>query len=245
VRQGRSACRWLAGLSLLLVSLVLWTGCASQGDLPAVEPPSPIEERVSLGPGDEIELRFFYNPDLNDMQQIRPDGKISLPLIGEVMAYGRTPAGLEADLKKRYAPFMDQPEVTVIVRALNSRAVYVGGAVLQPGRVAMPGRLTLLSALMEAGGVDAVTASSDRVYLIRHDLLGVRRVEELDLDDAMRGETVTYLEPRDIVIVPRSTIVNVNQWIEQHINKMVPQFGFTYARESRDGRDRVGIDTSR
>jgi polysaccharide biosynthesis/export protein len=230
---------------LLPASLLLWTGCASRGNLPAVEPPSPIEERVSLGPGDEIELRFFYNPDLNDVQQIRPDGKISLPLVGEVMAYGRTPAGLEADLKKRFAPFMEQPEVTVIVRALNSRAIYVGGAVLQPGRVAMPGRLTLLSALLEAGGVDPAAASSDRVCLIRHDLLGVRTMETLDLKDAMRGKTVTYLEPRDIVIVPRSTIVNVNQWVEQHINKMVPQFGFTYSRSYRDGREQVGIDTSR
>ena len=233
------------GVFLALTAALGVAGCASsKANTAAEEPPCPIVERVSLGPGDEVELKFFYAPDLNDIQRIRPDGKLSLQLVGEVMAYGRTPGGLEATLKELYKPYMENPEVTVIVRELNSRVVYVGGAVGQPGRVAMPGRLTLLGAIMEAGGIDPVTAKADSVCLVRHDVLGNRTVEKVDLEKAMKGSVITYLEPQDIVYVPRTTIVNVNQWIDQHINKIVPQFGFTYTRTASDGRSTVGLDTS-
>jgi protein involved in polysaccharide export with SLBB domain len=236
-------------LSLALLSPWWGGGCGStKQDVPVeaavVEPPSPIVERLSLGPGDEIEIKFFYTPDLNDVQRIRPDGKISMQLVGEVMAFGRTPAGLESTLEELYKPFVEKPEVTVIVRDLTSRAIYVGGEVINPGRIAMPGRLSLLGALLEAGGVNATLADRDTVYLIRHDALGNRTVKEVDLEADMEGRSVTYLEPQDIVFVPRSTIVNVDQWVDQYINKVVPQFGFTYSHTSSDGRDTVGVDTS-
>jgi protein involved in polysaccharide export with SLBB domain len=202
------------------------------------------DARVILAPGDLVDVKFFYTPELNESQNIRPDGKITLQLAGEVMAAGLTPSQLQSDLEKKYAGLIEKPSVAVIARTLNHRNVYIGGAVNQPGMIAMPGDLTALSAILQAGGFNMNEAALENVLVIRQKG-ETRETFCLDFREDLKGDAPQapfYLHAQDIVYVPRTTIVNVNQWVNQHINKVVPQFGFTYFRTMGDST--VGLDTS-
>lgn len=213
-----------AGLACLAAGPV---GCRSAA--PKVLDPGLYEEpddRVELAPGDEIEVKFFYSSPLNDIQKIRADGNISLQLVGEIKAAGLTPAELEKDLTARYVKLVEKPDLAVILRTQNSRVVYVGGAVKEPGQIEMIPRFTILQAVMKAGGFDTEYAEVRRVVVIRQ-LDGKYVGYPLDLENVLTGETVRpfYLKPQDIVFVPRTTIADMNTWIEQHITRMIPQIG--------------------
>src|SRR4030042_7016622 len=121
---------------------MLW-GCeASQNRVTTHldEPPSP--PRVTLGAGDIVDVRFFYTPELNVTQTIRRDGKISLQLVGDVLAEGRSPDELRAELLRLYRLHLKEPDVAVIVQSFYHRRVFVSGQVQTPGAIAMPGQLT-------------------------------------------------------------------------------------------------------
>ena len=94
-----------------------------------------ISEEYIIQPGDLLEIKFFYNPEMNDGMTVRPDGRISMQLIGDVMAYGRSPNDLSILLRQKYDKELKNPEITVIVRSFGSR-VYVDGEVKNP---ALPG----------------------------------------------------------------------------------------------------------
>lgn len=200
--------------------------------------------RLVLEPGDEIEVKFFYTPELDIKQTVRPDGKISLQLIPEVTAQGKTVAELRQELKKLYDPYLRKPEIAVVARSFYNQRVFVGGQVLRPGVVEMPGQMTALEAIMEAGGFDIRTAQRKSVIVIRYSD-GKRQAYKLDLNKAVVGKETKpfYLKPKDIVHVPRTSIAKLNQWIDQHINKIIPDTGFFYRQTSGDST--VGIGTYR
>jgi polysaccharide biosynthesis/export protein len=130
-------------------------GCTSaapeyQQDLLANPSPPPVE-RIILREGDVVRITFPGAPTLNATQLIRRDGKITLPLLGEITAAGKTTQGLEAELIELYSPQIITKEVTVAVES-SAFEVYVTGAVLRPGKVISSRPLTALEALMEAGG---------------------------------------------------------------------------------------------
>jgi protein involved in polysaccharide export with SLBB domain len=233
--------------ALMITSVILFLICIGcQGVQPAVKQEQSGPESVptvTLGPGDTIEVKFFHNPELNDAQVIRPDGKITLQLVGEIMVRGKTPAQLRDELKVRYAPELRTPEIAVIVRTLYDRRVYVGGEVKNPGLVAMPGPLTALEAVIQVGGFDLRTANLKNIIIIRHKN-GNRYGAALDLTSAIKGKEFQpfYLEPRDIVYVPRTNIAKVNLWIDQYINKLVPRTGFVFSYPMGSGT--VILDTS-
>jgi protein involved in polysaccharide export with SLBB domain len=196
-----------------------------------------------FSPGDTIEVKFFYTPELNETQVVRPDGKISLQIIGEVTAAGKTPIELRGLLKRLYAPHLKQPEISVIARTFNNQKVYVGGQVMLPGVVEITGPLTALEAIMQAGGIDFREAEAKNVVVIRHKD-GIRYGCLLNLEPSLEGKETQpfYLEAKDIVYVPRTEIAKVNQWIDQHINRIIPQTGFVV--DIRNGNTTVGLDTS-
>ncbi len=181
---------------------------------------------VNLSPGDVLEIKFFYVPELNEIQTVRPDGKIVLQLAGEVDIEGKTPSRVMAELRSLYEPILKKPEVSVIVRKLAARRVYVGGQVVAPGPVDMDGPLYALEAIHFAGGFDSETASVKNVVIIRHKN-GLRYGAALDMSKALSGEEYRpfELEPRDIIYVPKTSIAQVNTWIDQHINKIIPKLG--------------------
>lgn len=208
------------------------------------QPLSLPDTSVALAPGDLVDVKFFYTPELNEAQQIRADGKITLQLAGDVPAAGLTPAELQKALEQKYTGLIENPSVAVIVRAMNHRNVYVSGSVNRPGMLEMPGHMTALSAIMQAGGFNLREAKLKNVLVIRQND-GARTVFSLDVRDALKGDAPPapfYLHPQDIVYVPRTTIVNAGQWVDQHITRIIPQPGFTYFHTS--GNNTIGLDTS-
>ena len=199
---------------------------------------------VALMPGDVLEIKFFYTPDLNESQTVRPDGMIALQLIGEVGVEGKTPAELRQKLLELYVPHLKAPEIAVVVRSLHNRRVFVGGEVMKPGIVEMPGEMTALEAIMQAGGFDLAKAEVRNVVVIRHGK-SQRYGYSVDLKPALMGHEVPpfYLGPEDIVYVPRTMIAKVNQWVDQHINKIIPDTGFHYSRTM--GNSTIGMGSYR
>jgi len=196
---------------------------------------APPGSRVVFEPGDVLEVKFFYTPQLDTTQTVRPDGKISLQLIPEVKAQGKTVAELRDELMKLYDPHLKAPEISVVARSFYNQRVFVGGQVFKPGVVQMPGKMTALEAIMEVGGFDLRAAERKSVIVIRY-ASGRRYAYKLDLKQATAGKESKpfYLQPKDIVHVPRTKIAKLNQWIDQHINKIIPDTGFYLRRTNGD-----------
>jgi polysaccharide export outer membrane protein len=239
----------IAGLSCLaavILTALLLTGCKSP-EIKSVKPVAGMsgpDMRVVLAPADQLEIRFFYTPELNDIQLIRADGKITLQLVGDILAAGLTPSQLQERLQELYSGLIEKPSVAVIARNLSHRNIYVAGAVMTPGMQPMPGHITALEAIMQAGGFDMKEADTGEVVIIRNEN-GKRMAYSLDFDDAINGKAPHepfYLHPQDVVYVQRSEVVKTAQWINQHITQLIPQTGFTYFYES--GGHTVGADTS-
>jgi polysaccharide export outer membrane protein len=228
-------------VTIVIAAGIVLAGCAG----PQVAAPASVPDtRVALASGDELDIRFYYTPDLNDLQVIRADGKITLQLVGDVDAAGQTPSQLQKRLEEKYEGLIEKPSVAVIARKLNHRNIYVAGSVKTPGLQTMPGHLSALEAVMQAGGFDMRDANPENVIIIRMQN-GQRVAYTLDLKDALVGKSPGkpfYLHAQDIVYVPRTTVVKVGQWVDQHIAQLIPQAGFTYSRST--GNSTIGIDTS-
>ena len=123
--------------------------------IPVISFAQIIETETRFSSGDVIEIRYFYTPELNVVQTIRPDGNIFLQLIGEVNAKGKTPLELKGEIQKLYRPYMQEVDIAVIVQSLSERYIYVGGQVFEPGVILMERQrsFTALEALMKAGGI--------------------------------------------------------------------------------------------
>jgi protein involved in polysaccharide export with SLBB domain len=211
--------------ALVLLGAGLLAGCSrTSGTVTSAWPAVPPERGLVLGPGDVVEVKFRYNPELNESQTVRPDGRISLQVVDEVDVAGLTPKELDAKLTKLYEKDLVQPELTVFLRTSNQQRVYVGGEVTKPGVVAMPGKMTALEAVIEAGGFNNLTAKSAQTIVIRH-ADGKRYARLVDLKSPLRlaASDAFYLAPGDVVFVPRTKISKVDQFVDQYINQIIPQ----------------------
>lgn len=190
-----------------------------------------------LQPGDSIEIRFFYNQELNESVMIRPDGYISMPLIGEVLVAGKTVSQLEGALRSAYKGIVRKPELTIQIRGYANRKVYVGGEVAHPGVLDLVGKQTALSAIMQSGGL-LMSANRSQAVVIRKGKGGspVSTVVSLKRKGAAPQAASFELRPFDIVIVDRSGIAKANQAIEQYVKRMIPvtlSAGFLYVFNNR------------
>lgn len=213
------------GVGILAAALAL-SGCAGS----VVHNPAPhsylsadtaAPANYEIGPGDEIELRFYYNPELNDRLTVRPDGKISVGFLQDVQAAGRTPATLGQDIRSQLAPHLRQPDVVVAVRGFGSQRAFVGGEVQRPGPVALAGRMSILQALTEAGWVRD-TARKEEVVLVRRDPTGGRKIFAIDVEKALNGEDLSQdvlVRADDMLFVPPSAVANFDRWVDQHIRQ--------------------------
>lgn len=180
-----------------------------------------------------IEIRLFYNAELNEKVQIRPDGYISMGLIGQVMAANRTVPELTSQLEKRYEPIVKNPSVLVQVIGYANRKIFVGGEVLRPGLINLVGEQTLLGAVLEAGGATKA-GNLSHVLLIRKSEAGVPEVSRLSMrvDKQHASESAgLLLRPFDVILVSETRIARINRAVDQYVVKMIPpQFtlGFTY-----------------
>lgn len=164
------------------------------------------EEAFVIGPEDVLDIQVWDNKDLNQVTFVRPDGKISLPLVGEIQAAGKTVQGLSADLVAAYGKTVKEPAVTVIVRDIKSRPVYFIGGFGKPGPLQLTRDLNMLQALGIIGGV-ATGADAEKGYLLRGDT----RVP-LDFDKLLKKGDLSQnlkLEPGDTVVAPIADVVYI------------------------------------
>jgi polysaccharide biosynthesis/export protein len=156
-----------------------------------------------IGAEDVLQISVWNNEPLSRTVPVRPDGKISLPLLNDVAAAGLTPMELREVLLRRLADFVASPEVAVIVTQVRPSSVSVMGAVAHPGRFELRSRITVLDALALAGGFNEFAARS-RVVVLRIAEGKARRIPfDYDRLQAREGEQGNFLlEPGDVVLVP-------------------------------------------
>ena len=229
----------LMNTAAMLVAALVISGCVTTPPPSESFPVAAAEPKVVLQPGDVLQVKFLYWPELNEEKQsIRPDGKISLQLVGDVEAKGKTPDELRTSLLGLYQDKLIEPEISVVVNSLDSHRVYVTGEVQNPGLVMINGRLTALEAVMQCGGFLKESAKRATVVVIRQ-RDGKQFATTLNLRQALE-ETESepfLLEPYDIVFVPRTNIDQVDQWVDQYINKLVPRnvhWSFSYDLNQQD-----------
>ena len=193
-------------IAVLTTVLVCLTGC--QGPTPGFQAvpgqkPDPAQtESVKLREGDIVRIDFPGAPNLNTRQQISLDGKISLSLVGEVVAAGKTPHELEAELKTLYASQVVSKVLTVSVES-SSYQYFVTGAVLRPGPYTSSRPISVLEAVMQAGGFDETRANKKAVRISR-EVNGHVETHVINLKKVLEGRDpqIYYLKPSDIVYVP-------------------------------------------
>jgi len=172
--------------------------------------------------GDTLAVKVFGCPELTQSQVVRPDGKITVKLVGEVQALGLTPAELDAVLTEAYREKVVRPELAVIMRSFGGLAVFVGGEVRRPGEIPLRGRLTALQAIFCAGG-NTEEAKLDSVILVRSLGKDTGEIMEVDLTQSTESGTADIiLQPCDILFVPETTIAKVDRFANQYIYRIVP-----------------------
>jgi polysaccharide export outer membrane protein len=153
-----------------------------------------------LGPEDVISVFVWKQPELSATVVLRPDGKVSLPLLGELDANGKTAVQLQTEITKQMAQYVVDPKVNVMVKEVNSPSISVLGQVNRPDRYRIRQRITALDAIAMAGGFTNF-AKRDRVTIIRNSLPDKPRIQ-VDLKKVVQGHgDVYYLEPLDTVYV--------------------------------------------
>ncbi len=195
-------------------------------------PKEPIDQQARLYPaqeykiqfGDQLDIKFLYNPELNENLPVRPDGRITLQLVGDLMVVDMTPTQLAEALKTRYAAEVKRPEITVIVRQFAAQKVFVDGEVGHPGLLQLVGPMTVSHAIAQSGGF-GMDARKNEVVVIRQNPAGRPFVTVVDMLQVQRGIDMTMdinLMPYDMVFVPKSPIGEVDKWVDQYIRKLLP-----------------------
>jgi polysaccharide export outer membrane protein len=173
--------------------------------------------------GDKLNIKFPFHHARDQELPVRPDGKISLDVTGEILAEGLTPMELAEIIKERSSRYLKKPEVVVIVTGIGDRRVYVGGEVNRPGFVVIQEGMTPLQAVMAVGGFKDTAQKTDVLYIARASN-GDYNASRVDLDDVVRNGTpeVARLAGNDIVYVPATRIVNAGIFVKQYIRDMLP-----------------------
>ncbi len=197
-----------------LVLLVAATGLLSTvacAPVPAAPPvvvtPSETASYI-IGPGDTLQISVWHNPDLSAGVPVRPDGRISTPLVTDVVAAGRTPVQLGHDIEERLKKFVSDPTVTVIVNSFvgpYSQQVRIIGEAVTPKAIPFSAHMTALDAMIAAGGLTPF-ASGNRAKIVRK--VDGKDVEtRVRLSDLLKSGDLTAntdLRPGDIIIIPQS-----------------------------------------
>jgi len=231
--------------SLIFAIAILFflVGCASQQpnlkpEAAGIKITSQKPRDYLIQPGDELEIKFFYNPEINEKVTVRPDGKISLQLVDEVPAAGLKPLQLDDVLTRKYAKELKNPILTVIVRSFASQRIYVGGEVTREGLVDLSVGMTPLQAVLNAGGFKE-TGNPESAIVIRKGTDNRPVPIRMNLKDVMYGKSGSadfLLQPQDIVYVPKTTIAKLNKFVDQYIEGLLmfrgASLGFSYELHS-------------
>lgn len=205
--------KYMLGVGMASLAVAGCTGSGSGQQLPPASFVSmqegPGEEYV-IGPLDELTIFVWRNPELGAKVQVRPDGRITTPLITDMPAVGKTPAMLAEDIKLQLSQYINEPLVSVIVNNFSgtfSQQIRIVGATEKPASIPFRANMTLLDAMIAVGGLSEF-AAGNRARLIRFNR-GTGRQQEYDLrigDLLKNGDTKAnvLLQPGDVIIIPES-----------------------------------------
>lgn len=195
--------RWM----LALVAVMLLSGCATSSFPPAPTQAADIDYHYIIGPGDNVNIIVWRNPELSMSVPVRPDGRITTPLVEDLPAKGKSPTSLARDIEEELAKFIREPVVTVIVTGFRgpfSEQIRVVGEAAQPQALSYVQRMTLLDVMIQVGGITDF-AAGNRATILRtsegNKQYGVR------INDLLkRGDVSANVEmrPGDVLIIPQS-----------------------------------------
>lgn len=197
-------------IAFALLLPMLATACAS-GHPPAATLPEAAAQGTDyvIGPGDSLQIFVYRSPELSVEVPVRPDGRISMPLVADVEAVGRTPADLAGQIEERLKQYVREPNVTVIVRSFvgpTSRQIRIVGEAATPRSIPYREGLTVLDVLIEGGGLTRY-AAGNRARLIRREREGgPQQVIPVRLSDLLRDGDVSQdvpLRPGDTLVIPQ------------------------------------------
>jgi len=166
--------------------------------------PQPHDDSFIIGNDDVLAISVWKEPDVSRSVPVRSDGKISLPLMGEVQAAGQTPLKLEQDIAHRLTSYISEPQVTVIVQQINSQKFNILGQVTKPGTYPLLNNATVLDAIAIAGGFRDF-AKQKSIYVLRQNVDGTQNRFTFNYKEVIKGQNLAQnlkLQPRDTVVVP-------------------------------------------
>ena len=165
-----------------------------------------------IGPEDVLTITVWRNADLSREVTVRPDGRISLPLIGDITAVGKTPAQLSEDISAKLKEYKENPQVSIVIKEVNSYAIYVLGEVAKPGKYPLRSKTTLLQGITIASGFTQ-TAARNKMVVFRFAKDGQGQVKiKASYDDIVLRDGSNQnieLKPGDQIVVPSETMVLV------------------------------------
>ena len=210
----------LGGLQVLALFVLASVGVFAQSDQPSTQPAPPAaaknagdqasatkaasDDSYVIGADDVLAISVWKEPDVSRSVTVRTDGRISLPLIGELQASGQTPRQLEQEIAKRLQSYISEPEVTVIVQDSKSQRINILGMVARPGSYLLSGSTTVLDAIAMAGGFKDF-AKQKSIYVLRQNPNGTQQRIPFNYKEVIKGknpEQNVRLLPRDTVVIP-------------------------------------------
>lgn len=204
-------------LALALTGLALTvTGCATRSTGNILPPASfvgsseEVSENYQIGPADELSVFVWRNPELSTRISVRPDGRITTPLITDMIAVGKTPAQLADDIRVVLSQYIQEPIVSVMVerpQGTFAQQIRIVGATARPAALPYRANMTLLDAMIAVGGLNEF-AAGNRARLVRFDrATGRQREYDLRIGSLLRRGDISAnvkLEPGDVIIIPES-----------------------------------------
>tara|TARA_R110000782_G_scaffold78276_2_gene154932 strand:+ start:82625 stop:83284 length:660 start_codon:yes stop_codon:yes gene_type:complete len=209
----RRLSKFFIGLMIPALALSACAGRSTGPQLPPASFVSPQEgpgEEYIIGPLDQLTIFVWRNPELGAKVQVRPDGRITTPLIADMPAVGKTPSMLSEDIKKALSQYIQNPLVSVIVDNFSgtfSQQIRIVGATEKPASIPYRANMTLLDAMIAVGGLSEY-AAGNKARLVRYDkATGKQKEYALRINDLIKkGETKAnvLLAPGDVIIIPES-----------------------------------------
>ena len=169
-----------------------------------------VSSEYIIGAEDVLEITVWRNVDLSKIVQVRPDGKISMPIIRDIMAVGKTPSQLAEEMTNKLKEYIQNPIVAVSLKEVNSSNIFLLGEVKSPGRYPLKSKTTLLQGITIAGGFTPIAARNQMViFRFTESVTGMKRLTASYDDIVLRGGITENFElkPGDTVVVPSESMV--------------------------------------